>query len=525
MCGETGEILVHHGARRTLAPLNILRPLTRLLDQGKVPYALAVNANELYKLGLADGPPALDFALGRESPALCLAGGAAGLAEDLGALLFDYARAVEPGTENPDYHYLIFSVAGRCFFVSEYATALIFIALASLFFFAALIYSVALRSRLAVQWKVFFGRSWILLLYWLMLVLALKAAALIFRGLTRGADPARFGGSALLFYAAAAAQLLLGAALFMLLSLPGDCIHVPRRANFYGSSAIVLAIAEILLAAYIDITFIPVFVWSFVFVFLAACVRKPALICVCALLTFLHGGAVLLTLVQAGNRRLGFLIFSGDTAFMIYAALVSLPFFMAVKRGALLFARKTGKGTLPGELAKRPPKPGAIVGLLAPRLAAIALAAAALGTGAWFVARNPVPGPPRRTLVDEPESAGILAMNVVDRIFLERRTLNITLEAPPDPLRFNLYVDGVRRGETPPVYSAPMPFRSIESPGAPGRHSVEFILGEGPPNPFSTEIVLPADFVGVLRAEALYAERGSEGQLGVIRRYPVGQAP
>jgi hypothetical protein len=523
MYEEPGEIVVHHGARRTLAPLNILRPLARLCDGRKISYTLAVNANELYKLGLAEGPSALEFALSRELPALYLAGGAtpAGGIQNLDALLFDYARSVEPGTENPDYHYLIFQALGRFFFVSEYATVLFFLAAAALFFFAALIYSVVLRYRLAVQWQVFFKRSWILLLYWLMLVLALKGAALIFRGVTRGTDPALLGGSALLFYAAAIAQLVTGILLFMVFSFLGDCIHVPHGANFYGSSAIILVIAEILLSAYIDITFIPMFIWAFVFTFLAACIRKPVLIRLCVLLASFQGAAALLTLIKTGNRRLGFLIFSGNTVFIFYIALASLPFLITLKRGALLAARRTDEQKSSRELFKQLTASRALLKHIVPRLVLFA-STAALGIGAYFFARNPIPPAGRMTVVDEPESGDILAMDVLDRAFLERRTLNITLIAPPNPLRFNLFLEGIQGGDIPLIYSAPMPFRYIEDPLSQSRSSVEFILGEGPPNPFATEIVLPIDFAGFLRAEALYMEGEGAYQLRIIRRYPVG---
>jgi hypothetical protein len=503
--------------------LNILQPLARLCDERKIPYALAVNANELYKLGLADGPPALEFALERELPALYLAGDAASTGElrDLDALLFDYARSIEPGTENPDYHYLVFQVLGRLFFVSEYATVLFFLAVATLFFFAALTYSVVLRRRLVVQWKIFFRRSWILLLYWLALVLALKATALIFRAVLPGADPALFKENTLLFYAAAASQLLAGGSLFMLVSFLGNCVYVPRRANFYGSAATILAIAELLLAAYIDITFIPMFAWAFVFIFLAACIKKPVLIWICALLSLLQGGAALLTLIRTGNRHLGFFIFSGNTAFILYIALVSLPFFITLKRGALLRSRGAGEQNFPAELLKRITRPGALLRILAPRLLLFA-STTALGMGLCLFARNPGPPAGQETVVDEPGSRDILALEVRERVFLERRILNIALETPKNPIRFNLRLESAREGEIPVIYSAPMPSRYVEDTGSPDRSFIEFTLGEGPPNPFSTEITLPLDFSGFLRAEALYAEGGGDYQLRIIRRYPIG---
>ncbi|MDR1249755.1 MAG: hypothetical protein LBK63_10670 [Treponema sp.] len=522
ICGETGEIVVHHGARRTLAPLNILRPLAQICAERKIPYTLAVNANELYKLGLADGPSALEFALRRETPALYLGEGAPGSIRNLDAALFDYARALSPGTENPDYHYLIFQVLKRFFFVSERATTLFFLAVAGLFFFTALIYSLVFRRRLVVQWKVFFKRSWILFIYWLTLCLALKAAALIFRFIARGADPARFEGAALLFHAAAALQLLLGISLFALFSFPGDRIYVPRRANFYGSSAIILVIVELLLSAYIDITFIPMFVWAFMFTFLAACVKKPVLIWLCGLLSFFMGISAMLTVIQAGNRQLGLLIFSGNTAFILYIAFISLPFFITLKRGVLLRSRKTEeKKSLP-DILKQLISPGVALKSIAPRLIVPAAAAAALALSVHFLARSPVIGARQRILEDEPGNAVVLALDVQDRTLLERRTLNITLSAPGNPLRFNLRLDSVAGGEMPVIYSAAMPFRYIEDANSPSRSSIEFILGEDPPNPFSTEIVLPAEFAGFLSAEALYVPMEDNYQISIRRRYPIG---
>jgi hypothetical protein len=523
MCGEPGKIVVHHGARRTLAPLNILKPLAQLCAGRQIPHTLAFNANEIYKLSLADGPSALEFALGRELPALYLAGGGSpgGGIQGLDALLFDYARAVEPGAENPDYHYLIFQAPFRFFFVSEYATVLLLLTVAALFFFAALTYSVVLRRRLTLQWNVFFKRSWILLLYWLMLALALKGAALIFRGILRGTDPALLGGSHLLFYAAAMAQLLAGVSLFIVFSFLGDFVHVPRRSNFYGSSAVILVIAEMLLSAYIDITFIPVFIWAFVFTFLAACIRKPVLVWLCALLAFFQGAAVLYALVGTGSRGLGFLIFSGDTVFILYIALVSLPFFITLKRGALLFARRSGEQISPGELLTQLKNPGSLFKRMAPRLVLFA-SATALGTGLCFMARSPEAPAAQRTLAEEREGGELLDLEALDRVFLERRILNITLRAPGNPVRFNLFLEGLPGDEAPLIYSAPMPFRYIEEPDSQGRSSVEFVLGEGPPNPFVTEIVLPLDFAGLLRAEAVYVDGAEKSQRRITRRYPVG---
>jgi hypothetical protein len=516
--GEVTELVIHHGARRELAPLNLLRPLGRLCDSRSIPYSLGIGSNELYKLGLADGPSALEFALPRKLPALYLTGsgnGEGGI-DALGALLFEYAASIDMGTENLDYHYVLFQVAGRIFFVPEYTSIILFLAVSALLFLAVLVYSVVFRYRLAIQWKVFFKRSWILVLFYLLLTLSLKGAALVFQfliGNARGVEDFTVGTS--LFYGTMAAQILFAAALFGLISPAGDRIYIPRRANFYGSASVILVSLEILLAAFFDITFIPIFLWAFAFTFLAACIKRPSLILLCSFLAFLLGFSTLLTIVRGENRRLGTLMLSGNTAVILYVALIALPFFATIKRGILLRRgavknRKAG-GFMPLAVFKR----------MIPGISFLALAALVLGISAFYFTRYPARQTVRRTIDDTAGDTGYLRMEVTDRILLERRTLTVTLEAPVPPLLFSLYLYGA--DEMPVIYSAPMPFRYSEDSDSPTLNSVEFVLGEGPPNPFTTEIAVPVDFTGSLRAEALCPEPAGEGeQLRIIRRYPIG---
>jgi hypothetical protein len=186
---------------------------------------------------------------------------------------------------------------------------------------------------------------------------------------------------------------------------------------------------------------------------------------------------------------------------------MALPLFLILKRGSLLTKAYAANTT--GRRMRRLPK-RKLAELLIPRFLFFAAAAVMLWVSAFYLTRNPVRPPELRTIDDT--AGDYLKMAVRDRILLERRTLDITLEATGSPLRFNLYLDG----ENTLIYAAPMPFRYSGD-------SIEFILGEGPPNPFTTEIVLPLDFTGFLRAEALYPAAGADGyRLRVIRRYPIG---
>jgi hypothetical protein len=119
------------------------------------------------------------------------------------------------------------------------------------------------------------------------------------------------------------------------------------------------------------------------------------------------------------------------------------------------------------------------------------------------------------------------------RTFLERRILEITLISRGNPIRFDMYLESADAGSPALIYAAPMPFTYTEDGGSFRGNSVEFVLGEGPPNPFTTEIVLPLDFTGSLRAEALYTRwdpsvdtlpppESGDYALRVIRTLPIG---
>jgi hypothetical protein len=104
----------------------------------------------------------------------------------------------------------------------------------------------------------------------------------------------------------------------------------------------------------------------------------------------------------------------------------------------------------------------------------------------------------------------------------KRLILDITLRSRESPVRFDLSLTNEADGGAPPfVYYAPMPYRTDDE-----GHSVEFFLGEGPPNPLSLEIILSGNFSGLLRAEALYLMEDAEGKTYVqkaVQEVPVNE--
>jgi hypothetical protein len=89
----------------------------------------------------------------------------------------------------------------------------------------------------------------------------------------------------------------------------------------------------------------------------------------------------------------------------------------------------------------------------------------------------------------------LLDITTKTQVFLERKSVQITVSARGAPLRFDMYLESAD-GNAPELYSAPMPVLK--------KDTLSLILGEGPRNPFVTEVVVPLNFTGSLRVNALY---------------------
>ncbi|GHU15065.1 hypothetical protein FACS1894163_00580 [Spirochaetia bacterium] len=96
-----------------------------------------------------------------------------------------------------------------------------------------------------------------------------------------------------------------------------------------------------------------------------------------------------------------------------------------------------------------------------------------------------------------------------------RLILDLSLLSAEDPVRFDLSLisEPESAGSDPLlIYYAPIPYRIDEE-----TRSVEFFLGEGPPNPLELEIILSGDFSGEIRAEALHFAADEAGEAYVQR--------
>jgi hypothetical protein len=481
--GEAPEsIEIHHGSGGAIAPLHVVRPLLDL----DIPLHFAVRNNELYKLFLVRGPPVLEIGRTAGLSGLYLEGlngqvpGSAISAETMGEQLFKYAVSLDFSGVGADTHYSFINLPGRILFLSEFAAAALFFFTAALTLLMLLIYSALARPMLVLQWRFFLRRSWLLLLVFVLIFGALYGTAFCLSLVLKGfaVPPSR------VYYGGAALQLCAIFFCFLLISRLCNYISIPRKAKFYGNAAVALVVLGTLAAAVLDITFIPVFFWAFLWVLPASLFKAPVLVFLCALALPLQAVGAIKNVIDTGSREMIDLILERNIPFILNMTLIAMPVFMICKRGSALIRGKTPQ---PG---KRRFIYNAACGIL------LVLSLLSLTAYGAHLGRNPPEQPIRRTV----EEGLVLTMN--ERTLLERRILDIRIEAPGSPGRIDLYLD--TETAMPVIYDAPVPFEYGEE----GR-TVRFILGEAPPVPLDMEIVVSLGFSGLFRAEALYDFSGS----------------
>ncbi|GHU03634.1 hypothetical protein FACS1894147_07830 [Spirochaetia bacterium] len=499
------RLLIHHGAEKTLAPLSMMENLPKLSDSVGVPFSLAVHFNEIYKLGLARGPSALSVTGGRGINAQYIASPegrdreenitAASLAE----LIARYTASLTFHPETLDTHYSIVTVpewlpaapsflSGKIFFISERNTvALLFLALAAFLLYQGII-SLLHRKTIITRRLVFIRWFWVIPAYIAILTVSFLIAA-FFSGILRRI----FSVPPLQSYAAATLVFILALLIASILSFFIDRIRIPYKEIFYGNASLFLISAEIFIAAALNITFVPVFVWAFLFILIGSLVRIPALVYISALASPLTALAAFINLLDAGNMKLAQSFLEGRFFICLYIALICMPFILIIKRGNILLWRRQRQ-------RRHQPQPIRRLSFrrhFLPRPVLAAFIVVVLVIYLWRSGAS-VPLPPERKTLTA--SAEVLNLRLTDSVFLESRILGLHLEAPGNPVRFDIYLENAAPS-LPEIYSAPMPVEAA------GRNSLRLILGESPPNPLSAKLVLPLRFSGTLRAEALYTVR------------------
>ncbi|MDR1802333.1 MAG: hypothetical protein LBQ94_01890 [Treponema sp.] len=502
------ELVLHHGRRGYVAPLEIISPLLSLLKAGDIPWSLEVRHLAIYKLGFDEGPEALGITWGEEVNAFTLSGEKTGNRKKtsgeetispaaLAEVLLEYSRELNFPVINPDRHYSFFSFpGGNFFFAGERFTVILLLLATAIILSLYLAYSARHNAIMLFHFRLFFRSFWIFLILLPLMVLSLKLSGFFYSTLLGTLDPLLLGAlPGPTVNAGAGLTILLAILVFVLVSPIFNIIRFPTRARFYGFSAVIFIIAGTLSAAFLDFTFVTVFLWSTFFVFLGASVSNPILVFLSALSIPLFASGALLNLLQTGNGRFAELFFPQNWnapeswVAAIQTALFSLPIVLLVKRGSILLRKSFPRDT--GQKPRRKYSLIVILILFAAVLLAMFVQILVIGRG------RP---PERRSLIEGNDSyPEILSISTEEIIFQDSRIINLRLEAGGSPARFDVSIEGEDGKTLLPVYSAPVPFER-ESEGK----RVVFFLGEYPPNPLTLEIVLPLDFEGILKTSVVY---------------------
>lgn len=482
---NTSSFVLRHGAPGYISPLSLVKNLTEALDTHIIPYSIPVYYNELYRLSLVDGPEALHYALSRQVPALYIEGVRDRTKpvlnpQKLADMIYDYAQNSMSGNIKHDYHYTIVRLASHTFFLSELFTILSFLFFWTLAVSIIVIYTITHRQKLIIMWTVFLKRSWIIPLYFLLLLGTLLCSSLMTSFIlnrTSGAAAAPGFGEAVL-------KFLMAIALFNLMSPLLKLFRIPKRAHYYGNSAVILLGLGTLLTAYFDITFLPVFLWAFIFTFLSSSIHIPQFVFILALAAPVQIFGILGSAIGAGSSNMGALLSSTSLPVNTFLALVSLPFIFNFKRAALLFSKKNR--------VRRPLR------IWLPRILFFTGILISLVQYGVDLKKNSKLAPVLKTETTEAPVEFYLEHD--SAVFLDRRIIKLRMESSVHPVQFKVSMQA-DSGQRILIYDAEMPY-NLSSDG----RNVDFILGLQPDNPFITDIVIPAPASVTIQAEMLYLD-------------------
>ena len=484
---------IQHGAAGTLAPLGLLRPLTEAFAARGLVLPVAIPYNELYRLRLVAGPDPLAFLNGAGFQALLISNSALAersrssapvSAEDFSAALYDFALSLSRSPAELDRRYTLFPLGFGIATIPEITSVALFLLAFAIGLAAILVYSITHRHLMIARGVVFLRRSWALGLFLAALFISLLSADFALSAAFRlfGAQAGGIG------YGRAAVKLILALAAYLSFS---PLLHrgpVPRRAHFYGAAAEIYFAAGVLVAAVIDFTFVPVFLWAFVLSVAVALIERPGIAFALATLAPLQIVGAAAAAAGSGDDRVALLLASNDPLLSLYLAFIILPFIFLFRRASALSVSRSGAThALRSRWAR-------LLLLLGAALTAVVFAANE--TRAAAGAAEPV-----RVRLSETTGHGELAARMLrvtesDSPFLDRRSFVLKVEAEGRPSRIDLFLES---GQPIPVYDSSVPFE-LSDDGL----TASLRLSERPPQPLAVEFVLPRDLQAIVRARALY---------------------
>ena len=520
------SLFLRHGVRGYVAPLDIVKPLPSLFRSRDISWSFRIRYNEIFKLGLVEGPEPLFIAWEEEINGFVLSGkshqandskrkfpsggnqpgpipdSTAGKTVSpltLAEVLLEYAESLDFPVLKADKHYFSFNLpGGKTVFVSEGHTAILLLLTAGIFLFLFLVYSARYNAILIFHIKLFFKSFWVFLILLPLLMISIKVSGLLYSLLFQAFGPLPGALSGRPNYAGMVLMMQLAVLVFFLPSPALDLFHFPKRAQFYGFSSVIFVILGLVSAAFLDFSFVPVFLLSFFFVFLGASLSRPLLVFICTFLIPISAFGALLNIFETGNAKIAELFLSplwntpDSWRVAFQTAVFSLPIFLLLRRGSILIQKSMHRGL--------EPKPKRQYRLIAVPIL-IVLVLGAMVVQILLIPKTQI-SPERRYIAEQSGTGNvntILELSFDNVNFQDSRIITLRIGARGNPVRFDVSLESVDGVSLHPVYSAPVPFMREDN----GKR-IKFSLGEHPPNPLALEIVLPHNFTGLFKAEAVY---------------------
>jgi hypothetical protein len=507
------RLVFEQGAAGFVTPFQMLKDLPDMCRARGIAYEFPIANNELFHLGLAEGPAVFealkDTGVGVLAARACGDADSASFETAFCDMLIAYACSLDLSSD-PDTHYMLaMNAAGRARFVSGRVFVIILLAGIAVLTAAFLIASAARRRVIIPRWRVFARFCWALPVRLAAMTLALETA--------RRLVPLASGAERLPPNNAAACLLIaLAMCLYGLITLVFDELKMPGKAFFYGYAAILTALLDGVILISLDITMISFCAGAFAFTLLGALWKNTIICYLAGCMIPLQGLGFFYALFTQGNSKFAAYILDAGLPSALMISLMLLPVLFVFRRGRLLIRRT---------ITPRQRRTDIIMGRAAKSagfyVRVIVLFMLAMGAGQVlvFYARQYKEArvdAPHGGIVWEgaPHSAALfasafggkepLSVSCSETAFLARRALGITVESPARPVRFEIFLEG-EDDSAPLVYAALYEGSYISlrrNETLPSR--VDFILGDNPPNPFSFTLILDRDFAGSLKVRAFF---------------------
>lgn len=336
-----GPLSLYHGSQGHIGPLQLVHEAVKIGEQHAIPIEIPEPYNELFRLNLLKGTEALENIHERGFSAIEITNQSSAPTgpildkKNISSFLKDYIEKIPQDTALFDFHYTILNTNKHYLFINEKHTIIIIICsvFCTLLFFT--INSIIFRHKIIIYWIIFLRRSWVLLLYFGLLLGSLYISRIcIWIWLLRYGTTASLPSTVALLFP------LFWLSLFSIISPILQNIRIPKRASFYGQSGIMVTLWGLLLSITIDISFMPVFIWALFWTFVGSQVHNYFVNLLCSLLAPTQIIVLYIFTALKNNAIFPLYIYPSQFLNSLVISFLVLPFILIWKRTMLLSLQK-----------------------------------------------------------------------------------------------------------------------------------------------------------------------------------------